>query len=156
MLDKKRNNEFEAIRRLHLNNAMKKIQMPAAMQQMACNTNQPMQAAMSNHGGCCGGGSAHAHAHTNCCSPPTPPQKSGGHPLGFESFSLKEEPVAEVTEIDSGCESPQEQPSPLVNIFIIFTLNLPPTYPHLALNSPSFYSYPTASLPLHYLELTRT
>jgi DNA-directed RNA polymerase subunit RPC12/RpoP len=115
MLDKKRNNEFEAIRRLHLTNGMKKIQMPTAMQQMACNaTNQAMRAAMSNHG-CCGGGSVHAHAHTNCCSPPTLPQKSG-HPLGFESFSMKEEPVAEVTEIDSGCESPQEQPSPLVNI----------------------------------------
>ena len=151
MLDKKRNNEFEAIRRLHLNNAMKKIQMPAAMQQMACNATQPMQAAISNHGGCCGGGSAHAHAHTNCCSPPTPPQKSGGHPLGFESFSLKEEPVAEVTEIDSGCESPQEQPSPLVNILIIYI------YPHLTLNSPSFYySHPTASLPSPYLDLTRT
>lgn len=115
MLDKKRNNEFEAIRRLHLNNAMKKIQMPAAMQQMAQNPGLP--ATISNHG-CCGGGSAHAHAHTNCCSPPTPQQRmeKSGHPLGFESFSLKEEPVAEVTEIDSGCESPQEQPSPLVNI----------------------------------------
>ena len=135
MLDKKRNNEFEAIRRLHLNNAMKKIQMPAAMQQMACNATQPMQAAISNHGGCCGGGSAHAHAHTNCCSPPTQPQKSGGHPLGFESFSLKEEPVAEVTEIDSGCESPQEQPSPLVNN----QQHLPSFYPLFTLTSPSLY-----------------
>ena len=150
MLDKKRNNEFEAIRRLHLNNAMKKIQMPAAMQQMACNTNQPMQPAMSNHGGCCGGGSAHAHAHTNCCSPPTPPQKSGGHPLGFESFSLKEEPVAEVTEIDSGCESPQEQPSPLVNILIIYIYpNFAPPYPHLTLTLPlpCHYPYRTLALP---------
>lgn len=150
MLDKKRNNEFEAIRRLHLNNAMKKIQMPAAMQQMACNATQPMQAAISNHGGCCGGGSAHAHAHTNCCSPPTPPQKSGGHPLGFESFSLKEEPVAEVTEIDSGCESPQEQPSPLVNNH----QHLPSFYPHFTLTLPLTHPHFTPSLSSHYPEVT--
>ena len=151
MLDKKRNNEFEAIRRLHLNNAMKKIQMPAAMQQMACNATQPMQAAISNHGGCCGGGSAHAHAHTNCCSPPTQPQKSGGHPLGFESFSLKEEPVAEVTEIDSGCESPQEQPSPLVNQYLtslypLFKFSSLCIHPHFTPILPELYPLFTLAL----------
>jgi hypothetical protein len=107
MLDKKRNNEFEAIRRLHLNNAMKKIQMPAI--QMA---NQ-MPAGCGAAPQCCQPTSPQQNSPPKCCGPPTRPSNS--HPLGFESFSLKEEPVAEVTEIDSGCESPQEQPSPLRN-----------------------------------------
>lgn len=93
MLDKKRNNEFEAIRRLHLNNAMKKIQMPTM--QISPQMAQPTQST------------------SQCCAPPT---RCSSHPIGFDYQQVsccKEEPVAEVTEIDSGCESPQEQSSPL-------------------------------------------
>ena len=89
-MDKKRSSEFEAIRRLQFN-AMKKMtsQLPA---QLRAAQQQMMQQPMQQQ------------------SPPT---------QAFD-FPMKKEPnVAEITEIDSGCESPQEQASPMVIIYTV-------------------------------------
>lgn len=83
ILDKKRSSEFEAIRRLQFN-AMKKM---SSMQQSI--KQQMMQQ-------------------------PQPFTQQQDHASCKLDYPMKEEPAAtEITEIDSGCESPQEQASPM-------------------------------------------
>jgi len=91
MLDKKRTSDIEAIRRLQFN-AMKMAAgvIPPQMNQVAPPTRH------------------HPYMHAR----PQMHQPAAAVPMAIDS--CKEEPcAAEITEIDSGCESPQEQASPM-------------------------------------------
>jgi hypothetical protein len=91
MLDKKRTSDIEAIRRLQFN-AMKMAAgvIPPQMAQVAPPTRH------------------HPYMHAR----PQMHQPAAAVPMAIDS--CKEEPcAAEITEIDSGCESPQEQASPM-------------------------------------------
>ena len=92
MLDKKRSSDIEAIRRLQFNAMKMAAGLPPQMAPVAPPTRH------------------HPYMHARQqLHQPTAQQA----PIEY----CKEEPSAEVTEIDSGCESPQEQASPMV-IFI--------------------------------------
>lgn len=88
MLDKKRSSDIEAIRRLQFNAMKMAAGLPPQMAPVA----QPTR----HH--------PYMHARQQLHQPTA--QQA---PIEY----CKEEPSAEVTEIDSGCESPQEQASPM-------------------------------------------
>ena len=103
MLDKKRNSDIEAIRRLQFNAMKMAAGMPPTV---------PHPAAHGRH---------HPYMRPGHLPQAQLPPQENYQPAQKFEYSLKEEPsAAEITEIDSGCESPQEQASPMVITLTLF------------------------------------
>jgi DNA-directed RNA polymerase subunit RPC12/RpoP len=130
MLDKKRTSDFETIRRMQFN-AMKSQLTSQLSSQMATATGAPPVSEATAAAAAAGTAPPRHHHHhpyvqhmkcsgSKCCDGPTEVMPTANAQPAKQAtkatydFTLKNEAeVTEITEIDSGCESPQEQASPM-------------------------------------------